>query len=160
MTLAELNNVETWIQDIGRCINFIILKLEYQVQIVAFQILYFFTRCTGQAIHIKVLMINHKISVFWIIFNLSNVWSPLVLIFADMHYKNNDYNNFAENSGQVTIIINLITVAKFFEITCTGIFQHLLNAGSQENSLLGLISIYFGAVKTNNWGILYLYCLI
>lgn len=39
--------------------------------------------------------------------------------------------------------MNLIVVAKFFEATCTAIFQYLLNTESQKNGLLGLTSTYF-----------------
>lgn len=50
-----------------------------------------------------------------------------------------------------------MVVAKFFEATCIAVFKQLLNARSQENSLLGLVSTYFRMVDTNGWGILYLY---
>ncbi len=54
-------------------------------------------------------------------------------------------------------IMNSVAVARFFEATCCGIFEHLLAAGSKDGGLLGPISTYFGIVKTNGQGMLHLH---
>lgn len=77
-----------------------------------------------------------------------------------MHYKNNNHNNFAKNFRQIIATINLIAIAKFFDIPCTSIFQYLLNAKFEENDILGLMSISFEMIKTNSEKMLYLYYLV
>lgn len=59
----ELNNIITKIKITKKYTNPAILKLERQVQIIATQILYSFTRSIDQAIHIKILMISDKMLV-------------------------------------------------------------------------------------------------
>lgn len=56
--------------------------------------------------------------------------------------------------------MNLVAVAQFFEAVCTGIFKHLLVAGSIKDGLLGPVSTYFGTVETNGRGMLHLHCLV
>ena len=116
----------------------------------AFQIPYLFTRYAIQAIHIKILIFNNKIPVFWIIFNSFDLQSSLVSIFAKVRYKNNNFNNSIKQFRQITITINLIIVTKFLETICIAVFKYLLNAKSQKNGLLKLVSIYFEKLKTNN----------
>lgn len=115
---------------------------------------------TTQAIHFKALIISNEMSIFWITLNLSDLQSFLVLIFAKVHYKNNDFNNSFEQFGQIIAIINQIAIARFFKAICTAFFKHLLNAGSQANGLLKLVSTYFGKIKINGQRILCLYYLV
>lgn len=56
--------------------------------------------------------------------------------------------------------MNPVAVARFFETTCCGIFEHLMAAGSKDGGLLGPVSTYFGIVETNGQGMLHLYCLV
>lgn len=72
LTLAKLNKIAVEVQLTGKYTNPTILKLECHIQIVASQILHFFARCAGKAIHIKALMISNGMPVLWIILNLSD----------------------------------------------------------------------------------------
>ncbi len=76
-----------------------------------------------------------------------------------MQYKLNSANTSAEAFIRITIIINLVAMAFFFETICHGSFEHLLATGSKDEGLLDLISTYFGIVEINGRGILHLHCL-
>lgn len=69
LTLKKLNNSAADIQLTGKYTNPIILKLECQVQIIAFQIPYLFIKSIFQDIHIQILMISNEIRVFLITLN-------------------------------------------------------------------------------------------
>lgn len=56
--------------------------------------------------------------------------------------------------------MNLVAITKFFHIIYKALFVSLLAAGEVKGGLLGLISNYFVMVKTNEYGILYLHCLV
>lgn len=105
-------------------------------------------------------MVNYGMPVLWITLNPSDLRSFLVLVLAGMRFVDNDQNISADLFAQTTATMNLVAVAKFFEATCTGIFEHLLAAGSQEGGLLGPVSTYFGTVETNGCGMLHLHCLV
>lgn len=105
-------------------------------------------------------MLNDGMPMLWITINLFDFRSTLVLIFAGMQYEYNGINNSAEAFTRMTITINLIAMACFFEVICCSIFEYLLTAGSKDGGFLGLISTYFGTVETNGQGMLYLYCLV
>ncbi len=57
-------------------------------------------------------------------------------------------------------IMNLMTIAQFFEAIYTSIFKYFFAAISTKGCLLEPISIYFGRIKTNDQEILYLYYLV
>lgn len=69
-------------------------------------------------------------------------------------------NNIASAFKTATLIINPITIATFFNKTCTVIFDYLLAAASIEGRLFGPISIYFGTVEINERGMFQLYYLV
>lgn len=98
--------------------------------------------------------------ILWIIINLFDLHSPLILIFVDMQYKLNGANISIEAFAKMIAIMNSIAMSHFFETMCYGIFVHLLAIGSKNRRLFSSISTYFGIVKTNNQGILYLHCLV
>ncbi len=60
----------------------------------------------------------------------------------------------------MTVTMNPIAMARFFETTCYGIFEYLLAAGFNDGRLLGPISTYFGIVETNSRGMLHLHYLV
>ncbi len=75
-------------------------------------------------------MFNNGMLVQWIIINLFDLRSPLVLILAGMRYKLNGAITSAETFARMTATRNPVAVARFFEATYHGIFEHLLVAGS------------------------------
>lgn len=160
MTLINLNKVATKIQLTEKCINFTILKLEYQIQIITFQTLYFIASYISQTIYIKVFIINNSILVLWIILNLIYFQNLPVFILASICYKNNDPNILTKQFAKIIITMNLVVITKFFITIYTSYFKRLLNTKSEENNLLIPISTYFKTVKTNDQKILYLNCLI
>lgn len=105
-------------------------------------------------------MLNDGMPVLWITINFFNLWNSLILIFAGILYKLNSTNTFLKAFARITATINSVAVARFFELTCYGIFEYLLAAGSKDGGLFGSISTYFGIVETNSWRLLYLNCLI
>lgn len=66
--------------------------------------------------------------ILWIMINLSDLQSLLLLIFASILYKLNGLNTFAEIFAKITITMNPIAIARFFETTGNGILEHLLAA--------------------------------
>ena len=105
-------------------------------------------------------MLNDGMPMLWIIINLSDFQSTLVLILRDMRYKNNGVNNFAKAFARIIAKINSVAPTRFFKATCCGIFEHLLAIGFKNRGLLGPISTNFGIVEANGWGMLRLHCLI
>ena len=160
LTMTELNEAANEIKTIGKCTNPAILKLERQVQIVAAQTPHSFARCAEQAIHIKALMISDGMLVLWITLNPSDLQCFLVLILAGVQCEDSRNSNTADAFARATATMNPIVVAQFFETICTGIFEHLLAAGSKDGGLLGPVSTYFGTVETNGRGMLHLHCLV
>ena len=59
-----------------------------------------------------------------------------------------------------TATINLVAIAKFFDITYKAILLSLFASKHHNSSLLGPISTYFEIVKTNSRDIFYLHCLV
>lgn len=59
-----------------------------------------------------------------------------------------------------TATMNPVAMAKFFYIICKGVLLSLFTSGSCDRGLLEPVSIYFGKVKTNSYGMLYLHCLV
>lgn len=136
------------------------MTFEWQVQIVTSKSLYSFVKCTNQATHIKVLMLNNGMPVLCIIINSSDLQSPLVLIFTDIQYKLNSANISPEVFAKITAKINLVTMIYYFKIICHNIFEHLLATNFKNWELFGLIFTYFSIIKTNDLRILYLHCLV
>ena len=69
-------------------------------------------------------------------------------------------STLAEKFGQTTVIINPVTITQFFEAIYTGIFKQLFVTKLIEGNLLGPVLKYFGTIKTNRQGILYLHYLV
>lgn len=92
--------------------------------------------------------------------NPSNLQSMLILILADMQYKDNCGISSTKTFIQMTAIMNFVTVACLFEAIYYSIFEYLLAASSEDRRLLGPVSTYFSIVETNSQGILYLHYLI
>lgn len=89
-------------------------------------------------------------STLWIILNLLDFQSFLILIFADVQFENNTSTTSIKEFGWVIVIMNLIVIAQFFETVYTKIFINLLVVEFIKNSFLGSISIYFKTIKINN----------
>ncbi len=102
-------------------------------------------------------MLNDEIPVLWITINPFDLQSPLILILVGMRYELNGANTSAEAFARITATMNSVAMARFFEATCRGIFEHLLAAGSKDGGLFSPISTYFGTVEKNGRGILHLH---
>ncbi len=102
-------------------------------------------------------MISDGMSTIWIMLNLSDLHSFLLLIFTGRHLKDSSLSTSAEKFRQATIVMNLVAVVQFFKATCTGIFKHLLVAGFMGGKLLRLVSNYYKTVKTDGQRMLYLH---
>lgn len=98
-------------------------------------------------------------SILWITLNLLDLWSFLILIFANVWFEDNRPTTSIEEFGQATAMINPVAIAQFFEAIYTDIFKCLLATRSIKSGLLKPVLIYFGAIKINSWGMLYLHCL-
>lgn len=116
----------------------------------SFLLFLFFAKCIEQSLFIKMLMISNRICTMWIMLNLSDLQSFLILIFAKVQLRNSNLNTSVKKFRQATAIINLLAIAQFFKATCTGIFKRLLAAKFTEDGLFGLVSTYFGKVEINS----------
>lgn len=160
LSLKNLHKAATKIKITGRCINSAILTLKCQVQIIASCFCHLFGKYAKQSLFIKVLMISDGMSILWITLNLLDLQSFLILIFVGVRFDHNGSITSKDEFRQVTAMINPVTVAQFFEDICTEIFKLFLAVESIKNSLLGLVSTYFGTVETNSQVMLYLHFLL
>lgn len=55
-------------------------------------------------------------------------------------------SNYNKSTGRYEL---QLAVARFFDTTCQGIFNHLLQVKSSDGGLFGPLSTYFGTVETN-----------
>ncbi len=116
-------------------------------------------RCLEYKLILKALCIGHGYFALWITINLSNLRYPLILKLAGVSFSS-AINQIAFKKIQDHLaIMNPITVAQFFHITCITIIDHLIVSGRQD-SLLGLIFYHYGIVETNSHGMLHLYCML
>ena len=103
-------------------------------------------------------MVIRGMPLFWTIFNPLDLQCPIVLWLAGVAVGCFDSTTSAFHHGTTTM--NPTAVATFFYKTCRVIFNYLLRVGSSNSSFFGPVSVYFGTIETNGWGMLYLYCLI
>ena len=66
---------------------------------------------------------SNRMPIIWIMLNLTDIYSFLVLILASMRFKYNDLNTFIEEFKQAIMVINLIAIAQFFEVIYISIFK-------------------------------------
>ncbi len=140
------------------CKNPAILALENLIQLVSAHVFHSFVKCHEYRLQMRTLMITNGMPVLWITFNLSDLRCPIVLWLAGIRLPVSD--NTASAFKIATAIMNLVTIATFFNEIYTAIFDHFVAAGSIEGRLFGLVSTYFGIVETNGRGILHLHCLV
>lgn len=103
-------------------------------------------------------MVTRSMPFFLITFNLSDLQYFFRLLVAGIASLATEYTTLA--FWYATATMNLVVVAKFFYETCTNIFDYLLIAGLTHGGLFSLVSIFFGMVETNSWGMLHLHCLV
>ncbi len=145
---------------IGKCMNPTILTLERQVQIVAFRFSHSFAKCIEQNLFIRSLMIRNGMSTIWIILNLSDLRSFLVLILVGIRLEDRGLSTSTKEIRWAKAVMNLVAVAQFFEATWTCIFKRFLAARSMGIGLLEPVSTYYEMVETNDQGMLHLHCLM
>lgn len=103
-------------------------------------------------------MITKSIPLFLATFNCSYLQSLIVLRLGDVTISCSESTTSAFHHSTITIY--LVVVAIFFYETSRDIFNHRLRVESINGGSFGLVSAYFGTVKTNGRGILHLHCLI
>ncbi len=119
------------------------------MQIVAFRSPHSFSKCVEQNLFIRSFIMSDGMSTIWITLNPLDLCSFVVLILAGVRLKDSGSSTSAEEFRWTTAVMNPLTVAQFFEATCTGIFKRLLAAGSTGRGQLGPVSTYYGTVETN-----------
>lgn len=144
-----MNKAVAEIKTTEKYFNPTIFTLECHVQIVVSCSLHFFAKYFEQNLIIRALIISNGMFSVWIKLNLLELFSFLILIFAKVQLENNRSATFAGEFRRVTAIINPVTIAQFFETTCTSIFKCLFAAGSTKSGLFGPVSTYFDIIKTN-----------
>ena len=82
------------------------------------------------------------------------------LVLADIWFEDNKETTSANKFWPAKTIINCIAIVQFLEAVYIDIFKYLFIVGPAKGDLLGPVSIYFGIVEINNWGILHLNCWI
>lgn len=103
---------------------------------------------------------NYGMLVLWITLNPSDLKNKLVLTLAGMRLDINQESIITANIHSAMATMNLIAVAQLFEVTCSAIFNNLLQSNSLDRGLFGPISTYFSIVETNDQNMLYLHCLV
>lgn len=160
LSLEDLNKAAAEIKIIRKCTNPAILILEQQMQIVAFRSPHSFAKCVKQNLFIRLFMISDGMSTIWIMLNLSNLCSFLVLILASVRLEDSGSSISAEKFRRAIAMMNLVALAQFFEAPYTSIFKRHVGAGSMGEGLLEPVSIYYGMVETNGRGMLHLHFLV
>lgn len=74
----------------------------------------------------------------------------LVLVLADVKYKNSKTSNIINTFIYAITTLNLIVVTYLFKIIITNIFKYLMTARSKNAGFLGLISIYYAIEELNS----------
>ena len=103
-------------------------------------------------------MVTKDMCLFWTIFNLSNLWSPIVQWLVGIAVGCSESITLAFSHAIATI--NPVKVATFFIETCKGIFNHLFRAKSSESGLFAPVSAYFRTIEINGWGMHNFHCLV
>lgn len=119
------------------------------MQIITFRSPYWFAKCAKQSLFIRALMISNKIPTLWITLNSSNLQNFLVLILIGMRFKNNRPTSLVKDFRQAIAMMNLITIAQFFEAICIANFKQFLVAEFIKSDLLEPVLIYFEIIETN-----------
>jgi hypothetical protein len=109
---------------------------------------------------IQGLLIHEGMPAFWMTINLSNLQNPLVLTSAGAYYLSASFPTATPAVHQKIVMLDLVTITRFFHSTCKAILDGLLWGKSGELSMLGDILNYFGVVESNGHGMLHLYTLI
>ena len=161
ISYSQLERAAGEIKRTEKCTDPDIFALERQVQVVARLAPNSYAKCHEQAVYIKALMVNNGMPVLWITVNPSDLKSVMVLTLAGVQMSDaNVGSEIASCFRAATATINPVAVAQFFEATCAAVFDGLLHDGVSRTGFLGLVSTYFGTVKTNGRGMLHLHCLI
>lgn len=103
-------------------------------------------------------MIINRIPILWITINLADPWYPLIIRLARV--KLDLGSDVASVFAYKITTMNLMIMAKFFDITYKAVLLSLFISEYCDGDLLGSISIYFEIVKINSRSILYLHCLV
>jgi hypothetical protein len=134
--------------------------LERQIQSIASRVPQSFGRVRDARIHMQACIVSEGMPGIWFTINPADLRNPLVLSLAGIVLSTKDLSPEAQRIRQTTATMNPIAIAQFFHQICTGIFNALLNASSNQAGILGQISNYFGMVETNGRGMLHLHGLI
>lgn len=140
LSLEDLNKAAAEIKKTKKCSNPDILILERHVQIVATHSPNFFAKYFEQRLIIKALIISNRISLLWIMLNLLDFCSFLVLILTRVQLEDNGLAMSTEEFGKIIVIIKPVAITQFFEAICTNIFKHVFVVGSTKCGLLGPVS--------------------
>ena len=108
----------------------------------------------------QALLVCLRITAFWLIINLANLRSILILKLANIEVSCDNLFLKMQKIQQVIVKINSIAIAQFFHQICTSIFNVLLATNKNQSGIFNQVSNYFDIVKINKRDILYLYFLI
>ena len=134
--------------------------LERLIQTVASQVPQSFARMRTNRSYMQALLVCLGMAAFWLTINPADLRSVLVLKLAGVEVSCDDLSSEAQKIRQVTARMNPVAVAQFFHQICTGVFNVLLAAGTNQPGIFGQVSNYFGVVETNGRGMLHLHSLV
>ena len=120
---------------------------------------YLYARYLEHRLILKALSIGYSYLALWITINLSDLRYPLVLEFAGIPFFCVTNQTAFKKMQDHMALMNPITIAQFFHITCVDIMDHLV-ASNRQNGLLEPISHHYGIVKINGRSMLHLHCML
>ena len=134
--------------------------LKDQIQIIVSQISQSFTCMQDLRSHVQALLVSNELMSFWLTFNSTDLRSLLMLKLAGIDISCNDLSLKARRSWQITVTMNSVTVAQFFNQICNDIFDMLLAADTDWTDIFDQVLNYFDVMKINKRDMLHLHCLI
>lgn len=103
-------------------------------------------------------MITDGIAILWITISPADLQNLLIIHLAKVELDLGA--DIAFVFACKTATINLMAVAKFFHIIYKGALLSLFASESCDGGLLKPVLTYFDTIKTNDYGMLYLHCLV
>lgn len=110
--------------------------------------------------HLRGYFVAHEMPAYWMTINPADLKCPLVLHFAGIELTQQGAGTNRTHAENMSVIMNPVAVAQFFDAVCKGVFSKLLQVDSQESGIFGKISNYFGVVESNGRGMPHLHALV
>ena len=140
--------------------NLTIKLLKCLIQIIVFQISQFFVCMQINKSYMQVLFICYKMTAFWLIINLADLTSVLMLKLTDVEVSCDDLFSKTQKIWQITVRMNFVIIIQFFHQICTDIFKVFIITNINQTDIFDQVSNYFDMIKINKRNMLHFHFLI